>query len=76
MMTHTRTHVKIGFANPYFKCDECGNPVPYWHNPDRCGCDGDVPFFNYPCEHTAGITSTCPTWGPVDGCTCEKKCSL
>jgi len=73
MATHTRTHVQVGFANPFLKCDKCKNPVPYWHNPDRCGCDEDK-FFNYPCGHTAGITSSCPDWNPVDGCCCETPC--
>jgi hypothetical protein len=72
--THTTTHVQIGFANPYLKCEECSGKVRYWHNPDRCGCDAEKPFFNYPCEHTADVISTCPTWGPVDGCMCEETC--
>lgn len=70
--TFTRVHTQIGFANPFFKCDECGGKVPYWHNPERCGCDGE--YFNYPCEHRAGITSTCPDWNPVDGCCCTVPC--
>jgi Zn finger protein HypA/HybF involved in hydrogenase expression len=68
MATHTRTHVLIGFANPYFKCDECKQPVPYWHNPNRCDCEGKT--FNSPCGHEADITSVCPTWDPVEGCGC------
>lgn len=71
MVTRTRTHVKIGFVNPFLICDECGGSVPYWHDPARCSCDGKV--FNYPCEHEAGITSKCPTWSPVDSCTCKDK---
>lgn len=72
MSTHVRVHALIGFANPHFKCDECGKSVRYWHNPDRCGCD-QTGFYNHPCEHTAGITSTCSTWDPVEGCTCSNK---
>lgn len=71
MVVHTRTHVKVGFANPFLLCDRCKEKVPYWHNPDRCGCDDS--FFNYPCEHVAGVTSECPSWGPVDGCMCTNK---
>lgn len=67
----TRTHVLVGFANPYFKCDECGAPVPYWHNPERCDCDAKA--FNSPCGHEADTTSRCPSWGPVDGCQCINK---
>jgi hypothetical protein len=73
MSTHTRVHVQIGLANPFLVCDECKGKVPYWHNPERCGCDDD--FFNYPCEHKTGIHSTCPTWGPGDGCTCSTPCT-
>lgn len=73
--THTRVHTQIGFANPYLICEneQCKKRVPYWHDPDRCGCDGKS--FNYPCEHTAGVISICMSWGPVDGCTCETLCA-
>ena len=72
MTTHTRVHVQIGFANKYLICEKCRVNVRYWHDPDRCGCDADS--FNYPCEHTAGVVSVCPSWGPVDGCSCDSKC--
>lgn len=73
--TYTRTHVKTGFANPFLRCDECKQPVPYWHNPERCGPDGTctLEFFNYPCEHKTGVTSICYSWSPVDGCSCTDK---
>lgn len=70
-VTSTRTHTLVGFANPYLVCDECKASVRYWHNNDRCGCDDS--FFNHPCEHTAGVTSICFTWNPVDGCDCVDK---
>lgn len=70
--THTKTHTQIGFANPYLRCDECKSKVKYWHDPDRCHCTDDS--FNYPCEHTAGVTSSCFSWSPVDGCSCETPC--
>lgn len=69
--TSTRTHVMIGFANPYLRCELCKQRVPYWHDPDRCGCDAFT--FNYPCNHPLGTYSTCPTWDPVDGCLCKEK---
>lgn len=69
MNTPTTIHVKVGFSNPYLRCDECKEPVPYWHNPDRCNCDDEV-FFNYPCEHKADVTSICPTWTSFGGCQC------
>ncbi|MFY3741641.1 MAG: hypothetical protein HMLIMOIP_002099 [Candidatus Nitrosomirales archaeon] len=72
MITHTRTHVQIGFANPFLVCEECRNRVPYWHDPGRCGCD-EISF-NYPCEHAANVVSICPTWSPVEGCSCEILC--
>jgi hypothetical protein len=68
---HTRTHSLIGFANPYLKCDKCKKRVVYWHDPDRCGCTSEA--FNSPCEHELGVISICPSWGPVDGCSCEDK---
>lgn len=70
--THTRTHTLIGFANPFLVCEECREKVPYWHNPDRCGCN-ETKFWNSPCEHTAGVVSVCYSWGPVDGCQCNDK---
>lgn len=67
--THTRTHTEITFADPYMTCNHCGVWVPSWHNPDACGC-GDEGWENHPCGHQAGATSVCPSWSPVDGCTC------
>lgn len=66
--THTRTHVYVTFANPYLTCDRCAQPVPRWHNNDACGCDAGS--WNDPCGHTAMTTSVCPSWSPMDGCTC------
>lgn len=68
--THTRTHVYVSFANPYLVCDLCRQPVPRWHNHDKCGCD--EPSWNDPCEHAFGIVDTCPSWSPVDGCQCKE----
>lgn len=68
--THTRTHVYTVFANPYLQCDRCHDWTPSWHNPDHCGC-AETRFQNQPCGHQAGVTSTCPSWGSVDGCTCD-----
>lgn len=70
-VTNTRTHVLVGFANPYLFCDTCKVKVTYWHDPDRCGCDLEA--FNHPCNHSLGVTSKCPTWSPVDGCICTDK---
>lgn len=69
-MTHTRTHVYVGFANPFLTCDDCGQPVHSWHDNQECGLGCGLPAINRPCNHAAGVTSVCPSWGPVDGCQC------
>ncbi len=66
--THTRTHVYITFANPHLVCDLCRQPAPRWHNNDKCGCA--QPCWLDTCRHNAEAVSVCPSWGPVDGCTC------
>lgn len=71
MVVSTRTHVHVGFANPFLICTTCGAGVPYWHDPERCGCNTEM--YNYPCGHPGDIVSTCPTWSPVDSCKCKKK---
>ena len=69
MVTHTRTHVYITFADPYLTCDRCHAWVESWHDDTRCGCDST--FWNAPCGcERAGVTTVCPSWGPVDGCQC------
>jgi hypothetical protein len=66
--TFTRTHTYITFANPYLVCDTCGRPVARFHNHERCGC-GMPEADRYECRHL-GERSLCPSWNPVDGCTC------
>lgn len=66
-----RTHTYITFANPHLVCQHCRQPVARMHDGDACGCL--VGSWNMPCQHTAGTISRCPTWSPVDGCTCEDK---
>lgn len=67
--THTRTHVYVTFANPYLACVQCSGWVTSWHDDDRCGCDDT--YWNEPCGHRAAVFSACPSWGPVDGCSCQ-----
>jgi hypothetical protein len=67
-MTYTRTHTYTTFANPHLVCTLCNQPVHHWHNNTSCGCEEEC--WNAPCGHTAGVTSRCPSWSPVDGCTC------
>lgn len=68
--THTRTHVFVTFANPHLVCDRCHQPVKSWHDDQACGCDDT--WWNRPCGHIAGVLNTCPSWSPVDGCTCTE----
>jgi hypothetical protein len=70
-MIHTRTHTAIEFASPYLVCTSCRRPVTAWHDNDACGCDET--WWNQPCGcGTAGVVSVCPSWNPVDGCTCTE----
>lgn len=71
-VTHTRTHTFVEFANPYLVCEQCRQPAAGFHAAERCGPGCDEPDTNHPCGHpmTVGVISTCPSWGPVDGCTC------
>ncbi len=67
-MSSTHTNTTVLFADPYLRCDECGEPaLGYTVTPGR-GMDGDGA--NWPCGHQAGVTSDCPSWSPVDGCRC------
>ena len=74
MATHTRTHVHVEFANPYLTCDTCGERATGFHDSERCGCDEGS--WNEPCGHRVSITSVCPSWNPVDGCTCQADLGL
>lgn len=64
-MTHTRTHTVVVPACPYLICQGCGRRVEGF-------VQGDGPATNYPCGCHMGYDSTCPSWGPVDGCACPK----
>lgn len=68
-MTATRVHTHVTFADPNHLCDTCGAAVTGFHDPERCGCEGE--WHNVPnCGHN-GSTSACSSWSPVDGCRCE-----
>ncbi len=63
--THTRTYNAIRFADPYKQCLRCGGWVDgYLDKPVG-------PPTATPCRHGSGYRGVCPSWGPVDGCTCE-----
>lgn len=74
--THTRTHLTITPANPFLACAQCGQRVERFHASDcGCGCEPEeYPEFsrpvNFPCGHHADYNDLCPSWSPVDGCTC------
>ncbi len=62
--THTKTFNEIRFADPYKRCCRCNGWVDgYLDKPDG-------PRIITPCEHRSDYRDVCPSWGPVDGCTC------
>lgn len=73
--TFTRTHITFTPANPFLACAVCGKRAEAFHD-DACGCDPEnYPDFsqpiNFPCMHaSADYDDLCPSWSPVDGCTC------
>lgn len=62
--TRTRTYNAVRFADPYKVCNQCGAWI------DGV-LDGPERLTVIPCEHQSGYTDACPSWGPVDGCTCD-----
>lgn len=70
-MTATHTHTITEFANPFLRCDECGQSVEgmvaFEGQAAECRHGGEL----VPCGHV-GVTSDCPPWGPVDGCRCQE----
>jgi hypothetical protein len=64
ILTHTRTSTYnvVTFADPYKTCDECGEWIDGYLD------SREMP--NWPCGHKASYTDQCPSWGPVDGCSC------
>ncbi|HEY1673341.1 MAG TPA: hypothetical protein VGG50_11545 [Streptosporangiaceae bacterium] len=67
-MTHTRTHVHTTPANPFLRCGTCGQKIEHFHDSETCGCESGHAFL--PCEHKGDYDDLCPSWSPVDGCTC------
>ena len=64
--TYTRTFNADVPACPYLRCDICEARVEFWLDiPDE-------PLRNEPCGHEKGYHDVCPSWGPVDGCSCQK----
>jgi hypothetical protein len=68
--TRTRTHLAIYPANPFLACRACGKAAEAFHD-DECGCDeSGGPLLLMPCFHRSEYDDLCPSWSPVDGCTC------
>lgn len=61
--THTRTNNATLFADPYKKCEQCNGWIDG-------ALDVPGPLMLVPCEHRSNYRDVCPSWGPVDGCTC------
>lgn len=64
-VTHTSTYNVVNYADPYKQCVRC------------CGwIDGALdkpgPLVLVPCHHESDYRDVCPSWSPVDGCTCTK----
>jgi len=53
----------VMFADPYKKCVECGR----WVNG---AVEGIGPLVLVPCGHRSDYRDVCPSWSPIDGCTC------
>lgn len=74
-------HGFVALPNPFLTCDTCHRSVRAWHNPERCEwcrgkgwarVGGPANWWNAPCGHVDGVTSTCWSWepGPGGGCRC------
>ncbi len=62
-MTHVSVYNETKFADPYKRCNVCGGWI-------TGVLDNDGPAFVMPCGHDQGYSDGCPSWSPVDGCTC------
>lgn len=62
-VTHTKTWNATTFADPYKVCEHCGQWI-------TGVLDKPGPLILVPCEHESDYRDVCPSWGPVDGCSC------
>lgn len=62
--THTSTYNTINFADPYKQCLYCNGWI-------TGVLVAPGPLILVPCEHQSHYRDVCPSWGPVDGCTCN-----
>lgn len=63
--TYTRTYNATLFADPYKRCLKCEQWIDG-------ALDAPGPLILVPCEHQSSYKDVCPSWGPVDGCTCAE----
>lgn len=63
--TFTRTYNATIYADPYKQCRQCRNWIDG-------ALDVPGPLLLTPCEHRSDYRDLCPSWGPVDGCTCAE----
>jgi hypothetical protein len=54
------------YADPYKKCMKCGEWIDGAHNVGG-------PLMLFPCGHRSDYRDVCPSWSPVDGCTCADQ---
>ncbi len=59
-------------ANPYLYCTKCGSSITQFDNVSV----NEGPLLLQPCGHRAlrvdSYRDACPSWSPVDGCTCTE----
>lgn len=60
-------HPTVRFADPYKLCRTCHTWIDGYV---RTGGPGLEPLV--PCGHRSAYRDVCPSWGPVDGCTCDE----
>lgn len=65
MSVYVSTYNGWNFANPYLVCNACGGWI-------TGALDNPGASILMPCEHRQGYEDVCPSWGPVDGCSCKE----
>lgn len=53
-------------ANPYLVCNQCQGWITAFEDTG----ENEGPVTNLPCGHRADYSNRCPSWSPVDGCSC------
>lgn len=63
MATNPPVPNEVRFSDPYKRCVVCKGWV------DGANV-GPGPLTVIPCSHVGDYEDVCPSWGPVDGCSC------